>query len=657
MNRPRALLQGSRAARLRQGRAPVRSFGPPALAAMGLSALGSSILFILGVVYRHALGLTPIVFVLSAAFFVVTAMTYIEGDVVHPEPGGASTFARYAFDELWSFVAGWAILLDYLIVLAIALLAIPSYLRAFWGPLAHDPARILISLAAALLVGWLNFRGMSAGRFGRVLRIGLVFTVLALVIIAVGLATQFHLARVVDSVHLGTSPPWHDFIFAGVLAAVAAIGIDAASGLAPEIRVDRTDLRRLVVFCVVAALILLVGVSFVATMAVSGDPFRLSHRYVDAPLLGVVSSFNPAWLRDVLRWAVGLVGALVLLQAANGTMIGVSRVTYSLATNCQVPSLIGRLHPKRSTPYLAIAIATAVAFALSVSASIEFLAGIFAFGTMLVYTIAHLSVIALRFREPKAERVFRIPLSIPVKGASVPVPAALGALAAVAGWISVLVLHEGARYVGGVWLIGGLVLYVVYRTTQGKPLRERYTIAPRALQELPDADYGSILVPVFGGPLDDDIVATAGRLAAEEGEEGEGGAVIEALYVVEVPMSLPLDARIPDERIAKAKRVVARAKQVGEEYEGVVVATAMVRARSVGAAIVSEAKRRGVEAIVLAAEEPTRMRGGGRLGGRSGPRDRSVGETTRYVLEKAPCRVILTAPPIGEEGTREGVAP
>ena len=133
--------------------------------------------------------------------------------------------------------------------------------------------------------------------------------------------------------------------------------------------------------------------------------------------------------------------------------------------------------------------------------------------------------------------------------------------------------------------------------------------------------------------------------------------MIEALYVVEVPMSLPLDARVPEEEIAAAKRAVARAKEVGEEYEGVVVATAMVRARAAGEAIVAEAKRRGVEAIVLAAEEPTRIRGGKLLGGRGGVRDRSVGETTRYVLEKAPCRVVLTAPPEGEDPVREGVAP
>ena len=154
-----------------------------------------------------------------------------------------------------------------------------------------------------------------------------------------------------------------------------------------------------------------------------------------------------------------------------------------------------------------------------------------------------------------------------------------------------------------------------------------------------------MLVPVFGGRLDDDIVGTAGRLAAERAEEGEGGAVLEAIWVFQIAMSLPIDARVPDERMAEAKRGLARAKQVGEEYEGVHVATATVRSRSVGAAIVSEAKRRGVEAIVLAAEAPTRIRGGAILGGRGIGSDRFAGDLTRYVIEKAPCKVILTAPP------------
>jgi APA family basic amino acid/polyamine antiporter len=629
-----------------------RGLGPPALAARGLTAVGASILFILGVVSEHALGLTPVAFLASALFFVLTAMSYIEGNSVHPEGGGASTLSRYAFDELVSFVAGWAIILDYLIVMAIGIFSISHYLAAFWGEAARSPAEIIIAAVAMAWVCWSNVRGISVRRARAVLRVGMAFLALCLVIVIVGLTTDFHPGRVVDSIHLGSAPAWGDLLFAMVLAGVAATGIEAASGLAPDVRVGRRGLRNLVLFASVAVFVILVGVSAVSTSAVPpiGGHSLLGGAYVAAPLLGAVSAFHPHWLSEALRYAVGGLGAVVLLQAVNSTMVGFSRIAYSLATNRQIPSLLGRLHPKYGTPYVAVCGASVLSFALACSSDIDFLAGIFAFGAMLAFVVAHLSVIALRYREPNVPRVYRVPLNVKLRGVAVPLPAVFGALVASLGWLSVLILHDGARYVGGAWLIFGVVLYVVYRRGQGKPLRARFTIPAAALQDAGEAEYGSILVPVFGNELDDDIVGTAGRLASDEGDEGEGGAVIEALFVVEVPMSLPLDARVPDEQIARAKAAVRRAKEVGEEYEGVVVATAMVRARSVGAAIVSEAKRRGVEAIVLAAEAPTRTRGGALLGGRGGPRDRSVGEVTRYVVEKAPCRVILTAAPATDNG-------
>ena len=186
-------------------------------------------------------------------------------------------------------------------------------------------------------------------------------------------------------------------------------------------------------------------------------------------------------------------------------------------------------------------------------------------------------------------------------------------------------------------------------------MTKRFTIPPEALQERTAAEYGSILVPIFERASMNEIVGTAGRLAATRPTRTRGAAVLEALYVFEIPMSLP-SARVPEERVKNAKRGW-HGPGGGEEYAGVEVATAMVRGRTAGQAIVGEARRRGVEAIVLAAEEPTRVTGGVILGGRGRVRDRFIGETTRYVVEKAPCKVILTAPPSGEEGTREGVLP
>jgi APA family basic amino acid/polyamine antiporter len=640
------------------GALATRGLGAPALFAIALTAVGSSIYFGLGVVADDALGLTPVAYLVAGVFFVITMLTYVEGNSLHPERGGASTFARYAFNELVSFIAGWAILLDYLIVMAIGAFAVSHYLAAFWGVANDGAVTIVVSAVTIAFVAASNIRGLTADRLGYVLPLSLVNLVLFLVVMAVGFPQLFDAGAVVDSIHLGSTPDWDDLVFGTVVATVAMIGIEAASGLAGELRVGRGALRRVVVVSALAALVAFVGISLLALMAlpVHGGATPLGDRFIEAPLLGVVSTFEPGWLMHALRYAVGGMGALLLAQAVNGQMLGIARLSYSLATNRQVPSLVGRLHERYATPYVAISVAAVLAFGLTLSDDLELLAGIFAFGAMLAFAIANLSVAVLRYREADRPSAFRVPLSIRAGRGSLPLPTLAGAVLGAAAWVSVIVLHQGARIVGGVWMLAGITLYVVYRKVQGKSLTRRFTIPAAALQEGPDVEYGSMLVPVFGEEIDDDIVGTAGRLAAEEAEEGEG-AVLEALYIFEIPMSLPLDARLPEDRVEHAKRVLARAKEVGEEYEDVEVATAMVRGRSMGQAIVSEAKRRGVEAIVLGAEEPSRVRGGALLGGRGRTRDRFVGETTRYVVEKAPCKVILTAPPAGEEGSREGVAP
>jgi APA family basic amino acid/polyamine antiporter len=223
------------------------------------------------------------------------------------------------------------------------------------------------------------------------------------------------------------------------------------------------------------------------------------------------------------------------------------------------------------------------------------------------------------------------------------------------GLVALLVFHSGARYVGLAWMASGLTLYVVYRKSQQKPLLKRVTIPERALRyEALEPEFGSILVPILGTALDDDIIQTAGRLAGETRDDLDSeGAVIEAIWVFEIPLALPLDAPLPEAQVKRAREALARAKLVGEEYEGVEVATAIVRARRAGEAIVREARRRGVEAIVLAAEESSRVRGGSLLGGRGGPLDNYVGEVSRYVINKSPVRVILTAPPADWRAPKE----
>jgi APA family basic amino acid/polyamine antiporter len=632
-----------------------RGLGAPALFAIAAGAVGSSVYFALGIVAQDALALTPVAFAAAGFFFLLTMLSYLEGSSLHTERGGASMFARYAFNELWSFVAGWAILLDFLIVMALGSLAVSGYLGVFWSLPSDEGFELIVAAAVLVWVAWVNVRGQTAERYKRVLWVVLGAGALSAGMVVVGLFQFNDYGALVDSVDLGTTPTWEELALGAIVAGVALTGIESASGLAGELRVGRRGLKRVGAVAGVGVLAIFVGMALLAVLAlpVQHGASALSEEFIEAPVVGVAGQFDPGWLGDTLRYVVGAVGVVVLVQAVNGQMLGIGRLAYSLGTNRQIPSLVSRLDATRGTPYVAITIAAAIAFALSCSADAEWLAGIFAFGATLAFTLAHLSIVVLRYREPDRKRPFRVPLNVRIGGGDLPLPSALGAIIGAASWIAVIVLHEGARYVGGGWLLAGLAMYVIYRKVQGKSLTQRFTIPDTALSAARDIEYGSILVPVFGERLDDDIIGTAGRLAAEQAEEGEGGAMLEAVWVFQIPMSLPIDARVPDERVAEAKRALSRAKQVGEEYEDVEVATAMVRGRTIGAAIVAEAKRRGVEAIVLAAEAPTRIRGGGILGGRGIGSDRFAGDFTRYVIEKAPCKVILTAPPADDEDEDE----
>jgi basic amino acid/polyamine antiporter, APA family len=636
-----------------------RSLGSPALFAIIWTSLASAVYFSVGVVARHALGLTPAVFAIAGVFFVLAAMTYVEGASLHQDRGGSTVFARYAFNELVSFVAGWAVLLDYVILMAVTALTATSYLGAFYRPLGHGAPRLLVALAIIGYVAVRNIRGFSTTRTQRIAALVVLDLALQLLIVVIGLVLFFNFHTLADPIHLGSSPRWSQVIFALTLTTVAFTSLESASGLAGEVRVGRRGLKRLLASATASVFVVYVGMALVAVTAlpVARGHTALGNRHLNAPVVGIVERFHPHALASSLKYAVAGAAAITLIAAANSAMMGLGRLAYSLATNRQIPSALGRLHPTRSTPYVLIAIAALLAGALVLPADLDFLIGIFAFGAMLAFTIAHLSICVLRYREPERRRPYRMPLSVRIGGGDLPLPAAIGAVASLAAWLSVVVLHAGARYVGFAWMTGGLLLYVIYRTTQGKPLLRRVTVAEATLRAEPaERDYGSILVPVLGTPLDDDIVQTAALLVSGEptDEAAIDKATIEAIWIFQVPMSLPLDARLPDSQIRQARAALARAKVVGEEYTGVEVATAMVRARRTGFAIVEEARRRGVEAIVLAAEEPSLIRGGAVLGGR-GRRDSVIGETTRYVVAKAPCRVILTAPPADRKAAQPEV--
>src|ERR687892_1396103 len=159
-----------------------RVLGVGALFSTAYGNVGSSIYYALGVVAVFALGLTPLVFLISGMIFVLTASTYAEATVMYPEAGGSSSFARHAFNELVSFLAAWGQMLNYVITVAISAFFVPDYLSVLWAPLADSPTDIFFSAAlVAALVGINILGSQESAKLNFVLAIGDLATQILLV--------------------------------------------------------------------------------------------------------------------------------------------------------------------------------------------------------------------------------------------------------------------------------------------------------------------------------------------------------------------------------------------------------------------------------------------------------------------------------------------
>ena len=426
-----------------------RGLGVPGLFAAVYSAVGFSIYFSLGVVADRGLGLTPLIFLAAGLLFVLTTLSYVEGGAMIRERGGSSSFARHAFNELIAFIAGWAILIDYLIVAALAAISVPHYLE----PISHDLSEpgweigvAALVIVAACTLNILNITGRGRARGLSVL--ALADIVLQLAVIGVGALAVLHPDRLTDQIHLFTSPSLKDIVYASVVAMLAYAGIEAASDLAPDIDVRPRDLKRIVSVGAVAVPLVYAGMAAIALMAVPvvagphGPETALGGEFVEAPVLGVVSAYHPAWVAHTMRWVVALVAAPVLFWAATTAMLGVSRHIYTLAINRQIPSWLGKLNGRYATPHVAIGLSGLIAIGLVAPTDVKLLAGLYAFGAMLAITIAHLSILRLRVTEPDRARPFRVPWNVSWRGAQLPVPTLLAALLSALAFLSVLAFHD-----------------------------------------------------------------------------------------------------------------------------------------------------------------------------------------------------------------------
>jgi APA family basic amino acid/polyamine antiporter len=612
--------------------------GTPALFATAYGNVGSSIYYALGLTAAYALGLTPLVFVIAGVVFAATAATYAEGTARYPEAGGSASFARHAFDELVSFVAAWAQMLVYVVTVAVSAFFVPHYLSIFWEPLRTNPWDIVGGIVVIVVLVILNVVGVQEAAKLSVSLAVVDFLTQGLLVV-VGFALVLSPEVLVDNVHWGVAPTWTDFAVAIPVAMLAYTGVETVSNLAEEARDPvRTvpNAYKLVAGAVFAIYFTLplVALSALPVKEIDGELTTLlalppeDGGYANDPILGLVDNLGlEGTLLDGAQIYVGVLAATILIIATNAGVIGASRITYSMSSYRQLPETFRRLHPRLKTPWIALVVFAGIAPSLLLlPGSVNFVGTLYSLGATLSFTVAHASIVRLRAADPTAELPFRARPNLTVRGVQWPLFALAGAVATGASFIVLVVQNPLTRWVGLGWLAAGLLGFVLYRrNVLHVPLRATVK-APPAFGPALALEYRRLLVPIVPGQPSDDATDVACSLAAERGAE------IVALYVVEVPLDMPLDAELPGAE-QRANRELDEAVAIGDSY-GVRVIGRFLRERSAGQAIVEEAHRRGTEIVVMGARRHE-LSGGGRA---------VFGHTVDYVLRNAPCRVMVAAP-------------
>jgi APA family basic amino acid/polyamine antiporter len=609
-----------------------RVLGAPALFATAYGNVGSSIYYALGLVAGIALGLTPVVFVISGLIFAATAATYAEGTVRYPEAGGSSSFARHAFNELVSFAAAWAQMLNYVITIAISVIFVPHYLAIFWEPLRTNPWDVIVGIAFTWLLVLLNIVGIKEAASLNIFLAVIDFAT-QLLLVLIGFVLIFSHETLTSNVHWGVAPTWREFALAIPVAMIAYTGIETVSNLAEEARDPVRSVPRAISWVAIAVFAIyftlpLIALSALPVIKQGGEYVTLLGQdppegYKNDPVLGLVENLDlHGLLLSGAKIYVGILASTILFIATNAGVIGASRITYSMASYRQLPEVFRRLHPQLRTPWISLTVFAGIAPTLFLlSGEVDFLGRMYAFGAMLSFTIAHVAVVRLRMLDRGREVVWRARFNLSAGGVDWPLFAILGGLGTGIAWLVVVVQDAPTRYAGLAWLVAGFVFYPLYRRRLGLSLRE--TVRAPVIISAAQLEYRQIIVPLAPGRSTEEALDVACRLATDR------GARIVAVAVVEVPMDLPLDAELPEEE-RRANELLDDARTVGDSY-GVDVVGRLVRRRRPGRAIVEEAERRQSEIIVMGAPR-RRLAPKGVFGG-----------TTDFVLKHAPCRVMVVA--------------
>jgi APA family basic amino acid/polyamine antiporter len=467
-----------------------RVLGVPALFSSGYGNVGSSIYYALGVTTVYALGAAPLALLLAGAFFVLTCLSYTEGTVAVPEAGGASSFARRGFNELVSFFTGWMTMLSYTVTISISAYAAVGYMAVFFPPLGTKPLIVIATvIIIALLIG-LNIIGVQEAT-----RVSVLFAVIDLatetIVVIVGFIFLLNFGLIFHQIHLGMTPHWGNFLRSISVAMVAYTGIETISNVSEEAKDPGRTVPRAYASLIFAVLILFIGISLVALSAMpitcgAGGPTlasvgacpagiahaptsELSTTYLNDPVAGIAGKL-PSPYDAILKPMVAFLAATILLIGANAGVLGVSRLSFSMGAHYQLPGVLYQVNRRFRTPHVTILVFGIIAMVLVLNGDVTDLSNIYAFAATITFTMAHLSVIGIRIKDPDGERPFQLPLNVTIKGRKIPLISVVGGIGTFIIWLIIALNNRFGQIIGFPWMILGLVFYVIYRRRLGLSL-------------------------------------------------------------------------------------------------------------------------------------------------------------------------------------------
>lgn len=600
-----------------------RLLGVKDLFGIGYGDLGSSIYYALGVTALYALGATPIALALAGLVFVCTALTYAEMTATLHESGGSASFARHAFNDLISFIAGWGLLLDYIVTIAISAFAIGPYLAYFYKGGQSPGLHLGFTIGLIFILFIINAMGVRQSS-----RMSLVLVSITLVtqtiIIVIGILTVFDWGHIVHHMRINIpnvdwSPTWPQFFKGTAMAMVAYTGIESIAQLGAEAKKPAKTCPRAIILTLGVLFFMYLGISMVALSALT--PQQLSGDYLEDPIAGIVSSLPVG--QHVLGPWVGILAAALLFVASNAGLIGASRLAFNMGEYYQLPRFFYQLHPKFKTPYISLLFFAVLAslIVLLSRGKMNFLADLYNFGAMIAFFFAHASLIVLRIKKPDMKRGFRAPLNIKIRGASIPLTAIIGCIATFSVWVLVVITKPEGRYLGSAWMILGTGMYFYYRRYKKMKIAGKLVVKRIRVPGFKPLKIKHILVPTLNG-VQIETLQAACELAKYH------GAHVTALHILEIPSSLPLDSQGAGivERTVEANEVLKQAEAIARELN-VTIEGHVVRSRSLSDTLISVLKQKRHDLLVIEAAQDKGKKG--------------YSAHTQKILSQAPCRVWL----------------